>query len=110
MAARFCEQARAARIDELGSDVTGWLELSDRQQAAWQEVEGGIAQAMVSVRKTCVDGDVTSLPDRLAQAEAMMAPATAGLHELRPAVDASYVSLDEKERAKLDERMARFHR
>lgn len=48
------------------------------------------------------------MPDRLAQAEAMMVAGAAAMGEIRAAFDAFYAMLDEGQRARLDAQAGRW--
>lgn len=100
----FCEDGHAARIGEMGPYLDSWLELDARQRDAWSDLERQTTQAMASFDEYCDDTGTVTMADHLAQAETMLAKGAAAIREVRPAFDAFYNSLNEKQRAMLDKK------
>ena len=110
VAMQFCEGNHASRIDEMGPFVESWLGLDDAQRTAWVKLEREVGRAVATLRESCSARNAATAPDRLALAESMMAAGTAALREIRPAFDAFYATLDDKQQAKLDAEAGQRHR
>lgn len=106
IATAFCSHETGYDPGGTGRYVEAWLDLDDRQAAAWGEVEQAIGAGLQKLRDTCNDqaSDVAAQTavDRLAAAERLAVAGTDVLHGIRPAFERFYVSLAPEQRDRLD--------
>lgn len=110
IAEALCRHSAVDRLADLGPHVDAWLDLDERQAAAWDDVERAIVTGLTGVRDACDaasrGGETKTARDRLARAERLAAAGTDALRGIRPAFDEFYESLDAAQRERLDAAIA----
>ena len=102
--------ADEGRTDSLLAHAEAELEITASQQESWNRLSAAISDAHTRLQAICGElGDADTAPEKLAQAEAMMAVGTDAIREMRPAFDALYAQLDDRQRARIDDLLARRH-
>ena len=112
---RLCTGGDEARLDLLLAYARDRLDLKPAQQPAWRDLDGAVRGGVATLRGACDKmqaGEAgASAPVRLAAAEAAMSAGTEALRQVRPAFDALYATLDDGQKATLDDALAhRRHR
>jgi hypothetical protein len=98
------------RAQGISERVESELSLNPQQSTALGEVRARLGDAAGLARSLCDElGDepAASAPERLARMERFMSTGLEALKIVRPAVDSFYATLDEAQKEKLDELMAR---
>lgn len=107
--AQLCA-ADEGRTDSLLAHAETELGITASQMESWERLGASISDAHTRLQALCGEfADAESAPEKLAQAEAMMAAGTDAIGELRPAFDALYAELDDMQRARIDDLLAHRH-
>lgn len=110
--ARLCDdERRAAWIESHVDLIESFAEFTPEQTEAWTGFKEAVNTASETVGEACEEareaGRPENAPERLARAEAMITTGLSVVHEIRPAFEAFYASLDEDQQRALDRMMAR---
>ena len=106
---RLCEADDGAWLDLMVGYTRRRLDLRPDQTPAWQALEAALRDGIATLRTACGTthaGEGATAPARLAAAEAAMAAGTAALSRVRPAFDAFYATLDDGQKATLEDAVA----
>lgn len=111
---RLCETDDGARLDLLVAYARDRLDLRAEQGPAWRDLEGALRGGIATLRTACdpvrAGSAGASAPARLAAAEAAMTAGADALRQLRPAFEAFYATLDDRQKATLDDALAHGRR
>ena len=104
--ARICSDRRDRHIDRMADFVEGFVDLNPEQTEAWTRLTETVRQGSATVGETCdqlqADGMPETAPERLAMVETMMTTGLSIMQDVRPAFDAFYATLSERQRKALD--------
>jgi hypothetical protein len=78
------------------------VEPTNAQRPAFNELKAAVATAEEEIRNSCPGKPPATLPARLEAAETRFAAMAAGIRAVRPAVDAFYNTLSEKQKSRFD--------
>ncbi len=105
--ARICSDRRDRHIDRMANFVEGFVNLTPEQTEAWNRLTETVRSGSESVGRTCeqleADGMPQTAPERLAMVETMMTTGLSIVQDVRPAFDAFYATLNERQRKALDD-------
>ncbi len=104
--AMVCSDRRDQKIEAAVGFVEGFVGFDANQQAAWNELSAALRDASQSVGKACdrlqSAGDDATAPQKFARIELMIETGLATVKRIRPAFDALYATLDDKQKKALD--------
>lgn len=104
--ARLCGEGDAGHMDHAMAAARDALDIRADQEAAWAGFADSLRAATGRLAATCRGIEAaepgTGAPDRLTQAEAMLAMGLAAVRDIRPSFDALYGVLDADQRRTLD--------
>lgn len=102
----FCAAARGERVEDVLGLVESFVTFRPDQQPAWERLRDAVRAGSQRFDATCAAlrdaGEPGDPPARLARLEQMMATGLETLREVRPAFDAFYATLDERQKAAID--------
>lgn len=102
----FCGAARSERIESMIGLVESFVTFRPDQQPAWERLRDALRAGSQRFEATCAtlreEGESQNPPARLARLEQMMTTGLETLREVRPAFDAFYATLDDKQKAAID--------
>ncbi len=102
----FCRHNPADKAEEVIEYVDGFMVFNEAQTPAWENLKAAVRSGGDRIEDTCADlkaeGRPTTAPEKLARMETMISSGAAALQEIRPAFDAFYQTLSEKQQDALD--------
>jgi LTXXQ motif family protein len=111
---RLCDSDDSASLDLLFAYARNRMDLRPDQEPAWRNLESATRSGIASLRAACdkmqAGTDGASAPVRLAAAEVAMTAGAEALRQVRPAFDAFYGTLDDRQRVSLDAALAEGRR
>lgn len=111
--AMVCGDYRDQKLEAAVGFVEGFVGFDANQQAAWKELSAALRDASKSVGGACdrilpADGDATA-PQKLAKVQLVIETGLATVKRVRPAFDALYATLNDKQKKALDGLMSHRH-
>jgi len=106
----WCDGA-VARLEVLNAAGPYYLGLDDGQSAAWTTLMNDMRKALGGFEKTCMEGMGASKPDaapvRLASLRDQLVTGIDAIDSIRPSFDAFYASLDNGQKQRVEDLLAR---
>jgi hypothetical protein len=113
-AERACSDARDEMIEDRLAFVESFVDFTDEQQPAWQQLTAAIRAGSAKVGEACVELEAldarANAPARLERVELMLSTGLGIVREVRPAFEQFYAVLDDDQKAALDKVASRHHR
>lgn len=104
--ARICGEHRDERLETMVEFADAFLKLEPSQTQAWNGLTAALRAGSARIGETCATlnaGDwPTKAPEKLVAVETIAAAGLGILRDVRPAFDAFYATLDDKQKAALD--------
>jgi hypothetical protein len=113
---RFAEHVCSDAHDEILEDrlafVESFVDFTDEQQPAWQQLTAAIRAGSAKVGEACAELEAidTTAPAHLARVELMLSTGLDIVREVRPAFEQFYAVLDHDQKTALDKLASRHHR
>lgn len=113
---RICSDQRNERLESMIQFADAFLKLEPNQTKAWNDLTAALRAGSAKIGETCASMTKNSAPatapEKLAALETVMTTGVGILHDVRPAFDAFYSTLDTKQKAAIDGLLAhhRHHR
>ncbi|HVO14587.1 MAG TPA: Spy/CpxP family protein refolding chaperone [Alphaproteobacteria bacterium] len=111
---RLCESGGEARLDFLLAYARDRLALRADQAPAWRALEDAVRDGIATMSGACDQlrpgAETANAPARLAAAETAMSAGSQALTRVRPAFEAFYATLDDGQKATLEEVLAHRRR
>ena len=108
----ICSDFRDRKINETIEFVESFVDFTPPQKAAWDKLTAAVHSGSEQVGKACQDETLTKRPEtsaeRLDRAEKLLTVGLGIVKEVRPAYDAFYATLDDRQKKAVD-RMFRHH-
>lgn len=105
--AMICGEHRDERLDRMINMVESFVDLEAGQQDAWNRLTETLRASSAAVGETCEEieaaGEPDTAPEKLARMETMMATGLGAMRDVRPAFEAFYETLNEKQQKALDD-------
>jgi hypothetical protein len=106
----FCAAARSERVEDMLGMVESFVTFTPEQAPAWAGLRDAVRAGSQRFDATCASlreaGEPGDPPARLARLELMLSAGLETLREVRPAFDAFYATLDERQKAAIDRLIA----
>jgi hypothetical protein len=113
-AEHVCSDARDEILEERLAFVESFVDFTDEQQPAWQQLNAAIRTGSARVGEACAELEAldarANAPARLERVELMLSTGLGIVQEVRPAFEQFYAVLDDDQKAALDKVASRHHR
>jgi hypothetical protein len=106
-----CSDARDEMLEDRLAFVESFVDFTDVQEPAWQQLTAAIRDGSAKVGKACAELEATdtTAPAHLARVELILSTGLGIIQEVRPAFEQFYAVLDEDQKAALDKLVSRHH-
>jgi LTXXQ motif family protein len=107
-----CSDARDEILEDRLAFVESFVDFTDEQEQAWQQLTAAIRAGSAEVGETCAElepPDPTA-PAHLARVELILSTGLDIVQQMRPAFEQFYAVLDDDQKAALDKLVSRHHR
>lgn len=111
-AEHVCSDARDEILEERLAFVESFVDFTDEQEPAWQQLTAAIRAGSAKVGEACAEleaPDPTALA-HLARVELLLSTGLDIVEGVRPAFEQFYAVLDDDQKAALDKLVSRHHR
>ncbi len=102
----LCSEKRTERIDMALEVVESFTTFSTEQESAWNELVVAVNDSDKVIESRCVvlmeEGRPDSLPGWMDRADTMLVVASEIMEKIHPALDSFYATLDDDQKAALD--------
>jgi LTXXQ motif family protein len=107
-----CSDARDEMLEDRLAFAESFVDFTDEQQPAWQQLTAAIRAGSAKVGEACAEIEAldASAPGHLARVELIFSTGLDIVQEVRPAFEQFYAALDDDQRAALDKLASRHHR
>jgi hypothetical protein len=113
-AEHVCSDARDEMLEDRLAFAESFVDFTDEQQLAWQQLTAAIRAGSAKVGEACVELEAldtpANAPARLERVELMLSTGLDIVQEVRPAFEQFYAVLDDDQKAALDKLASRHHR
>jgi LTXXQ motif family protein len=111
-AEHVCSDARDEILEERLAFVESFVDFTDEQEPAWQQLTAAIRAGSAKVGEACAELEApdTTAPAHLARVELIFSTGLEIVQEVRPAFEQFYAVLDDDQKAALDKLVSRHHR
>jgi hypothetical protein len=108
----LCSDARDEILEDRLALVESFVDFTDAQKPAWQQLTAAIRAGSAKVGKACAELEATdtTAPAHLARVELMLRTGLDIVEGVRPAFEQFYAVLDDDQKAALDKLVSRHHR
>jgi hypothetical protein len=107
-----CSDARDEILEDRVAFVESFVDFTDEQEPAWQQLAAAIRAGSAKVGEACAElepPDPTA-PAHLARVELILSTGLDIVQQVRPAFEQFYAVLDDDQKAALDKLVSRHHR
>jgi LTXXQ motif family protein len=107
-----CSDARDDILEDRVAFVESFVDFTDEQEPAWQQLAAAIRAGSAKVGEACAElepPDPTA-PAHLARVELILSTGLDIVQQVRPAFEQFYAVLDDDQKAALDKLVSRHHR
>jgi hypothetical protein len=109
-----CSDARDEMLEDRVAFVESFVDFTDEQQPAWQQLTAAIRAGSARVGEACVEVEALDTPEtapgHLGRLELILSTGLEIVQEVRPAFEQFYAVLDDDQKAALDKLASRHHR
>jgi LTXXQ motif family protein len=111
-AEHVCSDVRDEILEERLAFVESFVDFTDEQEPAWQQLTAAIRAGSAKVGEACAELEApdTTAPAHLARVELIFSTGLEIVQEVRPAFEQFYAVLDDDQKAALDKLVSRHHR
>jgi hypothetical protein len=111
-AEHVCSDARNEILEERLAFVESFVDFTDEQEPAWQQLTAAIRAGSAKVGEACaaLEAPDPTAPAHLARVELILSTGLDIVQQVRPAFDQFYAVLDDDQKAALDKLVSRHHR
>jgi hypothetical protein len=111
-AAHLCSDARDEILEERLAFVESFVDFTDEQEPAWQQLTAAIRTGSARVGEACAELEAPdpTAPAHLARVELILSTGLDIVENVRPAFEQFYAVLDDDQKAALDKLVSRHHR
>jgi LTXXQ motif family protein len=107
-----CSDARDEILEERVAFVESFVDFTDEQEPAWQQLTAAIRAGSAQVAEACAELEAPdpNAPAHLARVELILSTGLDIVQQVRPAFEQFYAVLDADQKAALDKLASRHHR
>jgi hypothetical protein len=107
-----CSHARDEILEERLAFVESFVDFTDEQEPAWQQLTAAIRTGSAKVGEACAELEAPdpTAPAHLARVELILSTGLDIVQQVRPAFERFYAVLDDDQKAALDKLVSRHHR
>jgi LTXXQ motif family protein len=112
VAEHVCSDARDEMLEDRLAFVESFVDFTDEQEPAWQQLSAAIRAGSAKVGEACAEVEAldTSATGHLARVELIFSTGLGIVQQVRPAFEQFYAVLDDDQKAALDKLVSRHHR
>ena len=108
---RICSERRDAKIDDAIGFVEAFVDFTPEQTGSWNALTAAVKSGSAKIGQACdtaeAEGSPAHAPQHLARAELALTTALGVVQEVRPAFADLYGKLNDEQRARIDELIAK---
>jgi hypothetical protein len=107
-----CSDARDEILEDRVAFVESFVDFTDEQEPAWQQLAAAIRAGSAKVEEICAELEAPdpTAPAHLARVELILSTGLDIVQQVRPAFEQFYAVLDDDQKAALDKLVSRHHR
>lgn len=107
-----CSDARDQTLEDRLAFVESFVDFTDEQEPAWQQLTSAIRAGSARVGEACAELEAidTTAPAHLARVELILSTGLDIVQQVRPAFERFYAVLDDDQKAALDKLASHHHR
>ncbi len=111
-AEQVCSDARDEILEERVAFVESFVDFTDEQEPAWQQLVAAIRAGSAKVGATCaeLEAPAPTAPAHLARVELILSTGLDIVQQVRPEFEQFYAVLDDNQKTALDKLVSRHHR